>query len=955
MSNRPPPAPPQNNNNNNSYERTPRRVPSIDTNDAASRSDPTSSQGQQQRQRGLQQQRSLPNADMEAFIRSWGADPSSMMSENNNFSLSSPGGGGASANGNGSSSRRGMLLDGVVGWASTGTGFDIGGSRRGRGVGTLGGGVGGGLGSAAGDYPLRIDRSASFDDQDQLIPGMRSNSIAVSNDVNNDDLQARHRRIASTGGDRLPIIDFPSLGLEALDSCADIIMPSLSGGMSALHDAARITDWPSVAALSESNPESARYVGPDGWNALHHACDRRCPHVDVIDSLLNAYPEALVQTNDKGWTPLHRACRNKTPRDVVKLLLRKYPELGKRAAKMRCNDGRSSLHYALLYDAPEGVVDLLLQADPGAVLDEDRDGVSPLGTVWDKYANSFDGRRMMQVLLRPFEGEGWEVGGNDNAVNEESAAAVAQQHQHQQESDKKVAEQRVREAMEKNSPACKALRTNWEKANTLLRAYFRFPLQEEKVDEDNIDSSTETITSTSSSRRRKWRVLHAVSSIKCHPKLFLLARALHPEQSMELDENDLFVGGGRSSDNVMPDPQSPQLSRRTALHFAAMSPLTGREGRNVVKVLLKLNPNAARQVDGYGSLPLHLICQNVRRLHWMNFGPMDIFNAFPEASSCTDGNGRTPLHCVAASAGQYMSFYPRPVTPTGLPNVALEESVIRNLVEANGTAASMADNTGRLPLHYIAEGSENWSEDVQSILDAHPAAAQTRAGPSTSNQLPLHMAASSPDARPSLIMGMVQANPRASSLMDGAGRLPLHLAVDSGRTTWDEGINSIYSAYTPAISIPDESPRRWTVLHAAAASHSAGRSLVEHIISLARDTASVSDTDGRYPLHLACAANRSWEEGGMKAIFDADPSAALSEDVHGLLPFHIAAMRGSCSSTSSPTNDSTATVAESEEGNGTLLENEARRNEANETDNDDLESLEVLFILLRSQPSIVQL
>ena len=162
---------------------------------------------------------------------------------------------------------------------------------------------------------------------------------------------------------------------------------------------------------------------------------------------------------------------------------------------MRCNDGRSSLHYALLYDAPEGVVDLLLQADPGAVLDEDRDGVSPLGTVWDKYANSFDGRRMMQVLLRPFEGEGWEVGGNDNADSEESsAAAVAQQQQ--QESDKKVAEQRVREAIEKNSPACKALRTNWEKANTLLRAYFRFPLQEEKVDEENIDSSTETITST---------------------------------------------------------------------------------------------------------------------------------------------------------------------------------------------------------------------------------------------------------------------------------------------------------------------------------------------------------------------------------------------------------------------------------------------------------------------------
>ena len=201
---------------------------------------------------------------------------------------------------------------------------------------------------------------------------------------------SRHKRIASTGGNRIAI-DLASIALISGDlpeSEAEIIYNG-----SELHDAARITDWPTVAALSQSNPELARYVGPDGWNALHHACDRRCPYVDVMDSLLSAHPEALIQPNDKGWTPLHRACRNKTPRDVVRLLLRQHPELGKRAAAMRCNDGRSALHYALLYDAPEGVAELLLQADPGAVLDEDRDGMSPLGTVWDKYANSFDGRR----------------------------------------------------------------------------------------------------------------------------------------------------------------------------------------------------------------------------------------------------------------------------------------------------------------------------------------------------------------------------------------------------------------------------------------------------------------------------------------------------------------------------------------------------------------------------------
>lgn len=280
----------------------------------------------------------------------------------------------------------------------------------------------------------------------------------------------------------------------------------------------------------------------------------------------------------------------------------------------------------------------------------------------------------------------------------------------------------------------------------------------------------------------------------------------------------------------------------------------------------------------------------------------------------------------------------------GVAQAALQQSVIVNLVNADQTAAATADNTGRLPLHYIAERTEEWSSDAAAILDVHPAAASTRAGPSTSNQLPLHMAACSPDARPSLIMNLVQANPRAASLMDGAGRLPLHLAVDSGRTTWDRGINSIYEAYTRAISVREDGSSKWTVLHAAAASHCAGKELIEKIISLNTDAASIADGEGRHPLHLACASNRSWEEG-VKVIFDADPSAALSEDKEGMLPFHNAAM-SCCSPLSGSLENEMGDDAGSE-----VFESPAAREDA---DADDLESLEVLFNLLIAQPSVVQ-
>mmetsp|Transcript_3098 Transcript_3098/g.4476 ORF Transcript_3098/g.4476 Transcript_3098/m.4476 type:complete len:800 (+) Transcript_3098:161-2560(+) len=672
---------------------------------------------------------------------------------------------------------------------------------------------------------------------------------------------------------------------------------------SAIHDAARITNWVLVAELSKSDPRAAAYAGPNYWTALHHACSRRCPHADVVESLLSAYPQALVETDDRGWTPLHQACRFKAPRDVVRLLLRAYPELGKRAACMRNGEGRSALWLALRYDAPKGVADLLLQADPSAVLDVDREGGSPLSLVWDDYANSFQGKRTLQVLLRNLENEGW-----DSAADESAQARIA------------TSERNAKLAMTKSAPACKELQSKWNKAITLLKAYFQFPA-------DDSDGP----------QTRKWRVLHAVSAIKCHPTLFLLARALYREQANEFDENDLLPG------KALPDPQSSSADRRrssnrTALHFAAMSPLAGREGRSVIKTLLKLNPSAAAHVDGYGSLPLHLLALNDKRNHWVHDGLQDVYDAYSEASLRRDGSGRTPLHCAASAAGNYSRLSSTTTAGLESSNAAQEgselRSVIQNLVQGNGAAASITDNSGRLPLHYIAEKAEEWNADAQAILDAYPAGTSARSGTLTHNQLPLHMAASSTDARPSLIMNLVNANPRAASLVDGMGRLPLHLVCDSGRSTWDRGIDAIYVAYNQAIVIPEDNHRRWTVLHSVVASISASRDLIEHVLRLNPGASSLADGDGKLPLHLACGTNRQWVDGGIQLIFEANPSAALVEDKDGFLPFQIAAMRRTHSSDADGLDDGSEEWVDIEE--------------------EDLSVLEIMFNLLNAQPSIVQ-
>lgn len=137
------------------------------------------------------------------------------------------------------------------------------------------------------------------------------------------------------------------------DDLTDIIPPDI-------HDAARIFNWKLVGELCETTPEAAAYIGEDGWTALHHACNRRCPDPGVMESLIRAFPDALSMTEvTTGWTPLHYACRFKCPTEVVQLLLYLYPEKGRVGASTPDRRGRLPLHYAVRYNAPQGVAELL--------------------------------------------------------------------------------------------------------------------------------------------------------------------------------------------------------------------------------------------------------------------------------------------------------------------------------------------------------------------------------------------------------------------------------------------------------------------------------------------------------------------------------------------------------------------------------------------------------------------
>jgi ankyrin repeat protein len=565
---------------------------------------------------------------------------------------------------------------------------------------------------------------------------------------------------------------------------------------SIIHDEARVVAWNTVLQLCKTHPHHAQYAGPDGWTALHHACNRRCDRVDVIEALLKAYPSALLDLSEKGMTPLHYACRFKAPRDTIRSLLYQFPALGKLAVSKRDARGRTPLWYAVRYDAPKGVVEMLLELDPTVVLEEDKTGESPLSLVWDTWAEKFEGKKTLAPFLQ------------EDGVKSRNDMPHA-----------------FFSALEQN----KKLKSRWETTNLFLRANFGM-----------IDG------------HRHYRMLHATAAIACHPTLFRLASCLYPEQAAELDNCDLSA------------------SQQTALHLAAASCASGEHGKTVIKTLLQLYPDAVRIQDSKdGSLPLHKMV--VHKSHWIHDGIRDVYLANKEAISAGDFQGRLPLH-RAAAANQAGGG------PGG--------SIILQLMEECPETAAIADASGRLALHYMAEFGETWEEEAEAVYRAHESAIRVRAG--AEQRLPIHLAAASPDARRSMLETLVEMHPRGARQADRTGKLPLHLACESGKL-WSKGIGAIYDAYPDAIRETCNN-KGWVALQIAAASPNTPGDVISQLASLYPEAAERVDTDGRCALHWACETGKEWYSG-LNEILHANPSANIHPDNTGKLPFHIVALR----------------------------------------------------------------
>ena len=122
----------------------------------------------------------------------------------------------------------------------------------------------------------------------------------------------------------------------------------------------------------------------------------------------------------------------------------------------------------------------------------------------------------------------------------------------------------------------------------------------------------------------------------------------------------------------------------------------------MLSALIAANPDAAREWDDAGSLPLHLAAAAYRPCE---AAVRALIGANPDALSAKDGSGWLPLHW--ATYGK---------APTG---------VLEALISANPEAAKEKDENGWLPLHWSAYNGASEGA-VTLLVAANPEGARHR-------------------------------------------------------------------------------------------------------------------------------------------------------------------------------------------------------------------------------------
>jgi ankyrin repeat protein len=128
-----------------------------------------------------------------------------------------------------------------------------------------------------------------------------------------------------------------------------------------------------IDMLLKKYPEAVNEKDIQGWLPLHYVVFKKASY-DIINMIFNANPEATKVQDKNGDLPLHRALLNKASYNIIKMLFNANPE----ATKVIDNNGWFPLHVALIMKASDKIIKMLFNANPKATKVKDKDGWLPL-------------------------------------------------------------------------------------------------------------------------------------------------------------------------------------------------------------------------------------------------------------------------------------------------------------------------------------------------------------------------------------------------------------------------------------------------------------------------------------------------------------------------------------------------------------------------------------------------
>lgn len=569
---------------------------------------------------------------------------------------------------------------------------------------------------------------------------------------------------------------------------------------SRLHDAARVRNWAEVIKLAKESPTLAKFSGNEEMTALHHACGRR-PPAEVVEVLLRAYPDALLAQDKRGWNPLHYACRFKASLQVFQNLLQLYPKRAKKAIQIKEKIyRRKPFFFAVRYDAPDGVVEMLLDVDSSSVLEEDKNGESPLSLVWTSYRETTIGKKTVEKYKEKAKRGEQIILKRDNSFSTDTLFAKA-----------------------------------WAKVEFLLQ----YALKRTYPSENN--------------QPKDWKMLHATCSIQCHNTLFYISLGLYPEQIKQTHART----GRTALHNAAMSPATgeggltvvstllnrwPEASREhdtidssLPLHLVAENANKYHWSLHGAKVIYNSYPEAVTIKDNNGKLPLHRACMSLAQIYrnnhycrrdidrgYQSYNVIfQILSAYPKAAQEKDTTGQIPLHILAANAAYWDSdvqavfdAFPKGVhardnlgrLPIHLAamNPHASSDLIETLLKHNPRGAQMIDGAGRFPLHLACGAGYCWEQKLKSLYYSYKPAINMP-DHSSKRWTPLHHACASPGPRACALIETLLTLDSTSGLAknmvemkDSLGRYPLHLACASGKS-WNGGVGKLFEIFPPAL------------------------------------------------------------------------------------------------------------------------------------------------------------